>query len=267
MKKIFFVLILGLAFASCEDVIDLDLDNAPPRLVIDARLELLENGDSRNTIELTRSSGFFEEVNPLVADATVSITDATGTVYPFTYDPNLELYTNTTIEITGNVDYSLEIIDGSQTYTATQQLVRTVPLEGVEQQEITGFGDVTQITAFFTDPPSLGDNYFFTYEDEFNFEVDVSDDEFINGNRTPTSFFMEDLEPGTNIQLTINGIDQQAFRFFETLIQQTDGGGGGPFDTQPATVRGNIINPANPEQFPFGYFRVSQVFELNYVSQ
>ena len=267
MKKIIYLLFLGLVLVQCEDVIDVDLDDAAPRLVIDARLELLEDGSSRNTVLLTRSSGFFEEVNPLVSDAIVFVTDGNGVDYDFTYDAQREIYVNETIAITNDLDYTLTVLDGDQRYTAIQRLVSTVPLTDVEQEEVTGFGDFVQVTSFFEDPPEFGNNYLFTYEDPDNFQVDVSDDEFINGNRTPNVFFIEELEPGTQIQLTITGIDAQAFRFFETLIQQTADGGGGPFDTQPATVRGNIINATNRDQFPFGYFRVAQVFELDYVSQ
>lgn len=267
MKKLIYILFLGLAFIQCQDVIDVDLNDAAPRLVIDARLELLEDDSSRNTVRLTRSSGFFEEVNPVVTDASVSIMDGNGAVFIFTFDNDLGLYSNSDLDLEENLDYTLTIMDGSDIYTATQRLITTVPLMDVEQQEVTGFGDFTQITAFFEDPEELGNNYLFTYEDPDNFEVDISDDEFINGNRAPTSTFIEDLESGTAITLTISGIDGQAFRFFETLIQQTDGAGGGPFDTQPATVRGNIINPNNTDRFPFGYFRVAQVFELDYVSE
>lgn len=266
MKKLFLIIVFGLSMIACEDVIDLDLNDGAPRLVIDARLELLENNDSRNTVKLTRSAGFFEEVNPLVMNATVFITDGNGVEHDFTFDNIQNLYTNSSIDITENLDYVLTIIDGNDTYTATEQLVTTVPLTDAGQEEIQGFGEITQVNSFFNDPATLGNNYLFTYEDPGNYQVDVSDDEFINGNRTPNNFFVEDLEPGTNILLTISGIDLQALRFFETLLQQT-GGGGGPFDTQPATVRGNIINPVNLDQFPFGYFRVAQVFELNYVSQ
>ncbi len=267
MKKWMYIMVLGALSWGCEDVIDVDLNTAAPRLVIDARLELLEDGSSQNTVLLTRSSGFFEEQNPIVVDAQVRVIDGNGVTFLFVYDAAAGLYSNNTLQIQDNTDYTLNIVDQGQTYESTQQLVRTVPLEDIEQEEIEGFGDFTQITAYFQDPATTGDFYLFRYQDQFNFEIDTSDDEFINGNRTPTSFFIEELEPNTAINIEIAGIDAQAFRFFETLLQQTQAGGGGPFDTQPATVRGNIINQGNREQFPFGYFRVSQVYQINYLSQ
>ncbi len=268
MRRFLTLVLISLVFASCEDVIDVDLNDAAPRLVIDARLELLENGTSRNTVKLTRSSGFFEEENPTVTTATVTVIDNNNITHSFTYNTTAALYVNNTLDIQPAVDYELVVIDGNDSYRGVQRLVTSVPLEGVEETEITGFGDdLTEITVFFTDPPTPGDNYLFTYRDPENIAVETSDDQFINGNRTPASFFIEELQPGTPITFTITGLDATGYRFFETLIQQTDDAGGGPFDTQPATVRGNIINPSNPDRFPFGYFRVSQVFELDYTSQ
>jgi hypothetical protein len=49
------------------------------------------------------------------------------------------------------------------------------------------------------------------------------------------------------------------------LLQQGSDQGGGPFETQPATVRGNMINETNSDNFPLGYFRVSEVSTLTYV--
>ena len=51
------------------------------------------------------------------------------------------------------------------------------------------------------------------------------------------------------------------------LLQQTSDGGGGPFETQPATVRGNCINTTNKENYPLGYFRLSEVDEFTYEIQ
>ena len=48
------------------------------------------------------------------------------------------------------------------------------------------------------------------------------------------------------------------------LLQQNSEEGGGPFETTPATVRGNCINETNSNNFPFGFFRLSEVDELIY---
>jgi len=263
MKKIIYLIILVVSIVACEDVIELNLNNAQPRLVIDAALELNEDGTTTSTVLLTRSSAFYQEEIVYVNDAAVIVTDPAGTNFTFTLTGD-GFYENINLNIQDGQSYVLTIIDGSDTYTATQDSVGTVPYTRVEQNEISGFGDFTEITGFYNDPAGEENYYLFEYIDEFSNELDVIDDEFSDGNESLTAFFMEDLPVDTEITLTIKGIDRRAFTFYDTLIQQTADGGGGPFDTQPATVRGNIINTTNPENFPYGYFRVSEVFEIDY---
>jgi len=44
-------------------------------------------------------------------------------------------------------------------------------------------------------------------------------------------------------------------------------GTGNPFATPPATLRGNIINQTNSDNFPLGYFHLSEIDEIDYLVQ
>lgn len=264
MKKIIFLFITILTITSCQDVIQLDLNNADPKLVIDARLELNSDGSTTATVLLTRSAAFYQEIIDVVNNATITMTDGAGVVHNFALDSN-GFYTNNTIIASPGETYVLNIIDGSNSYRATQEFVPTVPFTRVEQETVSGFGDdVIRITGFFNDPAGEPNFYLFSYEDPDEFEIDTGNDDFSDGNESITVFFNDELEPGTDIELTVRGLDSRGFQFYETLIQQTADGGGGPFDTQPATVRGNIVNTTDATNFAFGYFNVTQVFEISY---
>lgn len=263
MKKILYLITIAILSISCQDVIELDLNNADPRLVVDARIERDATGNTTTRVLLTRTAGFYDQEVTYVNNATVVITDQAGSSYPLSLT---DFGTYTTNDITAGLNsrYTLQIIDGGETYVATQDFVNTVPYTRVEQESVNGLPDVTKITGFFNDPAGEENYYLFEYLDEFNFELDIIDDEFTDGNEAITVFFMEDLPVGTEINLKIKGLDRRGFTFYDTLIQQTADGGGGPFDTQPATVRGNIINTTNTQNFALGYFMVSQVYDLNY---
>ena len=268
MKKLPYLIIALLFLISCSDVVELDLNNSDPRLVIDARLELLEDGSTSSIIELSRTAGFYIEENPSVINATVFITEENGTVHNFATSGNLGVYSNNTINLQDNISYTLTIIDEGNTYTSTEQLVRTTPIINVDQESFDGFDDeLIQIAASFNDPIGLGDFYLFKYDDMDNDQVDIGDDEFIDGNSADTFFFIEDAVPGTVATIKIMGIDQRCYNFYEVLLQQAGGGGGGPFATQPAVVRGNVINATSSDRYPFGYFRISEVFETEYTIQ
>jgi hypothetical protein len=49
------------------------------------------------------------------------------------------------------------------------------------------------------------------------------------------------------------------------LVSIAGNGGGGPFQSPPATVRGNIINTTQEENFPLGYFSLSEYDSVNYI--
>ncbi len=48
------------------------------------------------------------------------------------------------------------------------------------------------------------------------------------------------------------------------LLDIAGSSGGGPFQTPPATVRGNIKNETNFDNYPLGYFRISEADVINY---
>lgn len=93
--------------------------------------------------------------------------------------------------------------------------------------------------------------------------MQISEDELVNGNLTFGYFANEDIKSGDQVNFELQGISQRFYEYMFILRSQA-GTGGGPFQTQPTTVKGNIINSTNPENFPFGYFRLSQVDQLSY---
>lgn len=265
MKKIFLIAIFFGILTSCEDVIDVELNNAPPRLVVEANLYVWDNGSSSATVRLTTTAPFFDNNLPFVTDADVKITDQNGVVYPFLYSQN-GIYTSSH-RPQWNVDYTLIIQYNGETYSATETLYNVSPLEYVEQRDDGGFsGEDIELKAFFSDPAGERNYYFFEGLSERGDALDVYSDEFFDGNSIFGYYLVEDLAPGDEVQFNIYGVSEAYYNFMFILLQQT-GGGGGPFETQPATVRGNIVNETNPDNFPLGYFRVSEVSTLNYTVQ
>ena len=79
MKKILYIFSIVFC-ASCQDVIDVELDNTDPRLVIDAYFNVYDARSSffvnaQGGVQLSLSAPYFDEEIPTVSDATVYITD------------------------------------------------------------------------------------------------------------------------------------------------------------------------------------------------
>ncbi|CAM3364365.1 DUF4249 domain-containing protein [Aequorivita lipolytica] len=266
MKKLFLLVIFFGIFSSCEDVIDVALNDAPPRLVVEANLNVWENGSTSAAVRLTTTAPFFDDNVPFVTDADVKIIDENGLVYPFNYNQD-GVYTSS-LAPQLNVDYRLTIVYKNETYTATERLYTVSPLQFVEQRDDGGFtGEDIELKAFFTDPAGEQNFYFFEGLSERGDVLDVYNDEFFDGNTIFGYYLVEDLVPGDKVQFNIYGVSEAYYNFMFILLQQTSDGGGGPFETQPATVRGNIVNETTADNFPLGYFRISEVSTLNYTVQ
>jgi hypothetical protein len=263
MKKIWLlILMLGINVA-CEDVIDVDLSESEPKLVIEASINLLEDGTSVASVILTRTAPFFDQVIPPVTDASVKITDESGIVYPFLYSEN-GIYQGNLIP-QPQITYSLEVIDNGEIYTASAQLVSVPTLEFVEQNDEGGFsGEEIELKVYFTDPGDEANYYFFEGLSARGDVRDTFNDEFFNGNLIFGFYYVEDLNQGDDVVFNLYGVDTQFYNFMYVLLQQSTDQSGGPFETQPATVRGNIINETRPDNFPLGYFRISEMSTLTY---
>ncbi|MHA6280702.1 DUF4249 family protein [Salinimicrobium sp. CAU 1759] len=262
MKKLLSMLIIFILL-SCEEVVEVELETSAPRLVIEA--SLLFNAETESDlqiIKLSTTAPFFEEDVPPVTGAMVKVTTGTGEEYIFE-EANEGIYQNTDIVALPNLDYKLEIIYQGELYTATERFITTPGLQYVEQ-DLGGFsGGEYEFKVFYEDPEESENFYLFRYLNEQIF-LQIYTDEFTNGNLSFAFFNDEDAMPGDLVQFEVQGISEGFYEYLFILRSQSGDNNGGPFQTQPSIVRGNIVNQTNPDNFPFGYFRLSEVDVLNY---
>lgn len=275
-----FVLILILIpFSSCEDVIEVDVPTGQTRLVIEASLDW-EKGTSGNEqeIKLSTSTPFFSDnTNTAVTGASVAvINENTNETFVFA-DENDGTYTvNTFAPIAGDT-YRLEVVYNGQTYTARETLTTVSNINSVSQSIEGGFDDeLLELNLYFDDPADEEDYYLIRYYetgDLFASFEDVSD-EFTNGNEIHDFWEKQDdednneqpFEPGDVVDVSLYGISEQYYNYMRLLIEQYDSGGD-PFSSTAAEIRGNCINSSNPDNYAFGYFRVTQVIKETYTFQ
>lgn len=263
MKKLIFIYFVILGLSSCEEVVEVDLEQSEPRLVIEASILTVKDiATSPQFIRLTLTTAYFDEIIPPATGASVIITDDDSRTYIFEeVDPGTYINENFIPEI--GKTYYLEIIYEEEIYQASETFFPVVPIDYIEQDNSGGFGgEDIELKAFYTDPPEPGNFYLFRFMHE-ELSLQIYDDEFTNGNQTFAFYSDEDLSPGDVVNFEIQGISRRFYEYMFILRSQA-GVGGGPFETQPTTVRGNIINTTNPDNFPFGYFRLSETDQLRY---
>ena len=275
MKK--YTLIIALIFStfsfiSCEKVIDVNLNTAAPRLVIDAALKWEKGTDgSIQKIKLSTTTGFFNQEIPKVSGATVFVTNEAEDVFDFNeITENSGEYICANFVPVLNATYTLTVIQNGITYTASETLIPVVPIDKVEQRNDGGIlGENIEVKYFFTDD-GLTDNFYLFREKLSSYQIpqyDVSRDEFYQGNQIFGLYSNEDIKPGDDLDITISGISQGYYSYMQVLLSIAGTTGGSPFQSPPATVRGNIINTSNPDNYVLGFFSVSETDHLVYTIQ
>ncbi|MBZ9730537.1 DUF4249 domain-containing protein [Salegentibacter sp. JZCK2] len=265
-----FILFLALNLSSCEEVIDLDLEKSEPRLVIDASLIWFMNtsGDYQQ-IKLSQTTGFYEEEAEPVTDARVIIKTDTGEEFIFEYE-NQGFYVNSEFNPKFEENYTLEISYQDEIYSSSSSFVPVAGIDHIEQNNEGGFtAEDLEVEAFFTDPAGEDNYYLFRFSNFSTSRVslEIYEDEFTDGNQVSASYSNNELAVGDEIFITMEGISKSFYNYLFILRSQGGDNGGGPFQSQPATVKGNIINETNPENYPFGYFRLSEVDSTTYIVQ
>lgn len=270
MKKLFILLLL-IPFFSCEKVVNVDLDEAAPRLVIDAAIDW-EKGTlgNRQEIKLSTSTGFYNTQIPTVSGAVITVTNMdTNQVFSFAEENPGSYICNDFIPVLQQ-NYKLIVILNGQRYEAIEKLLAVPEITRVEQRSDVGFsGEDIEVKFFFNDNPNENNFYLDRYQSPTNaFPLfDTFDDRFTQGNEMFSLFFDEDIKQGDELEISLYGISQTYHNYMSILIGQTGINNGGPFQTPPATVRGNIVNQTNFSNFCFGYFRCTEFVKQSYTIQ
>lgn len=270
--NIIFVILIAFFFNSCQDVVDIPLNTDQPRLVIDASINW-EKGTTGadQTIKLTTTTNFYSNTIPVVSGATITVTNNSNVVFNFIETPNTGKYVCTNFVPVLEQEYTLKIIYNGQTYVATETLKSVAPITNITQQIQTGVirDNILKFNANYVDPANV-DNYYlykYVFPRAIKPRYNPDEDTFFQGNPFFSIAFEDELVPGDVITVTHFGISKQYYNFMNILLSVSGSQGGGPFQSPPATVKGNIKNTTNFDNFPFGYFRLCETSTLNYTVQ
>lgn len=277
-----------LAFlASCEDVIEVEVDAEQPRLVVDALIRI----DTSQTffvpeIKVTRSTPFFASSEPVSNITQMTITNlgddglGTGFIIMEEIEQGTGIYREqdpVPVDFFTQGELILQIVHEGRLYFARSHYAPSVEIDSLQQGDDTLFSEEdTEVIVQITDTPALENFYVFDFG--FN-EFLTVEDQFFDGQAFEFSYFFDqDLDTSQEIEVSILGADRGFYDYMTLLIEQTQDDGG-VFQTPIAIVRGNIFdvtdldndelfdNVAQPDVFPLGYFAVAQEFKAKLTLQ
>jgi hypothetical protein len=285
MKTIFKYLSLALAIfflGSCEDVVQIKLDEGSKLYVIDAFVNDLPGSQ---VIRVTTNDSYFSNrVAPPVAGANVVLKDLTdGSQYVFNDAGNGNyVYNAGPTEVIAKKDHQYELnvsVEGA-TYTSLTVQKRTAVLDSISAEYNDGTGgfgppnpayfcglwakDKVDNTPDYYWIKTFRNDTLFDGSGDINICIDgtggpVNDPSLDSIFFTPPATFLgfKQYQSGNTCRVEIHSISHDTYFFFVQAQAQINNGG--LFATTPENVKTNIVTPAEAKTKAIGWFNMASV--------
>ncbi|WMJ74565.1 DUF4249 domain-containing protein [Cytophagaceae bacterium ABcell3] len=248
-KHLLFYILTFLAFFSCEKVVDMDLNEESPRVVIEGQVT---NKPGPYTIRITQSGSYmggdkFEKI----VGANVKVYDNAGQSESLV-EEEPGLYKTTNLEgVEGRV-YHLEVEYDSEKYTASSSMPVKVPIDSLtlhhREEQLFNWPEY-YINMHFTDPGHTRNYYYLkVYNNNMQGEPSphfvVFDDLLFNGRSISDDIGFSDFEKGDTVHVELLSIDREAYEYYNNLNAILNNAGGNPFQGAPQNPTTNISGNA-----------------------
>jgi hypothetical protein len=267
--RLFIFGVLVTVLFSCEEVVQLDLTQAEPRLVIEAQVT---NQSGSQFVKVTRTDDFYGSgPTPRVTDAVVTVADDLGNEYVFVHNPNNHadssgIYIPQT-PFAGQIGrtYFLTVDADGERFEASDKLLSVIAMDSMKYQvnELEADdpkepGKFYELLMFATEPQNEKNYYLFKFyrNDSLIYYLDTdiyyNDDELlaekIDGVPSPVYYGV-----GDSGRVEIYSLSRVGYVYYNDLFILLNNDAGGMFGPVPSTPRTNLSNGA------LGFFQVSAV--------
>lgn len=255
MKNIFYIALLFLfTTTSCEKVIDLKVDDSEPKMVIEAKYDVVKE---EVFVKLSKTINVFSaDEFPLITGANVEISDGNGIATPL-IDQGDGTYLLENYTPVFNSKYSIKINIEGEIYEASDELQAIVPLDSLttELQPESPFTEGGYVIYMhLTDP--IGPNFYRAIRkvnSEYRREVGdqfLFDDGLTEGNAQKVPLFSELFQVADTVQLELISYSKKTFNYFQELRGIANGSGA---SAAPANPTSNWSGEALGHFSVFGY--------------
>lgn len=269
LKSIFLAFSIGLITFSCEDIVEVDLNDSDVKLVIDGEINNVDSTSGVYVILSTNTPFYNNGATPRVVGATVTLYEDGVPVEVLTENSVFGLHRGNTIgKVSSLYHLRIEIpqgtagLKGGVYETIPEQIKTPVPIDSIfiRYEEETLFNDEGYYSYFTTtDPIGIGDYY--RWKNYLNgatgndpFDIIIAEDRLIDGNTfNELRIHGYPLEVGDVFMAEQISITKDFFDFLSLLqiqLQQS----GSTFAPLPTPIVGNCYNIADPNENVLGYF-------------
>lgn len=279
-----FLLSLVAFLSSCEDVVQVKLDEGSKLYVIDAFVNNLRQDQKIRVV--TNDAYFSNRQAPPVTNADVLLKDLTnGKQYKFNYSENgFYLYKLLPGDTLGRVNHQYELnvtIDGT-TYKSLGVQKRTAGIDSIvstfNDGNSGGFGPPSDpfytCELFAKDKTDANTDYYwvktfrndtlFSAPGDLNLSIDgtngpIADAPIDSTDFTPPITFLsfKTYQKGNSCKVEIHSLSRDGYFFFVQASNQINNGG--LFATTPENVKTNIVTPEGAKTKAIGWFNMATV--------
>ncbi|MCC2548594.1 DUF4249 domain-containing protein [Hymenobacter sp. BT175] len=239
--------LLLLATSACQKVIDLDLREADPRLVIEANLA--DDGQPC-TVRLSRSTRYTEpNTFPPVGGATVTLSDDAGGLETLAATSTPGLYRGASLTGQPGRRYTLRVEADGTAHVAGSTMPTAVPLTGLRAEKSGFGGDNIYLVPEFQDPAGVRNYYLFRQyrNGRLNQSIFLQDDELTDGRANARPLFArnadeaDDLRVGDSVRVDMQCVDADVHRYLRTLTQILQGASTATPANPQSNFSGNVL--------------------------
>lgn len=266
MKKVILMcckyrMVLPVAFAlatlsSCEKVIDLDLNGAEKKYVIEAQVT---DEPGKATVLISQTKDFDEDNNfSGITGATVTVTEEVGPSVTFS-ETSPGVYRHAALAAAAGKNYHLSVLVNGETFTASCRMPERVNLDTVYTTDEFIFTATRKVTnADYQDPLGRGNYYrFVQYINNIRVrQIIVQSDEYTDGRYVNNKLFYfaeedsnepEEIKSGDTVKVEMLCIDPAIYKYWYSLSRSATGVSGQATPANPVTnMKGGAL----------GYFSV-----------
>jgi len=272
--RYFSYIALFILLGSCQEVIELDLPNSDPQLVIEGELIRWVEDPERDYAQVTISATgnyYDEEAFTPVSEALVQIEDLNAQqVYDLPLQENQPgVYQSREIPVMLGNQYQLRVEYEGNLYQAEGTVLPVAELDSFSYR----FREETLLLEegyyfFFSGrtPKERGINYyrFKIYEDDslYNEPEDylIQSDELLQADIDTLQLANYAFDLGDSVRIEMFSLNKDVFNYYNQLVELLFNDGG-LFSPPPRNPDTNIINVSNPNLPPLGFFQVSSALD------
>ena len=234
---------------ACEKVIDVDLNEAAPAIVIEGNLS---NNINEVEVKISKTSSYFDTLSSeKVSGAIVKVTSDVGDNF-ILHETENGIYKTQKSWFKIGGTYNLSIEANGENYEASSKLNTPVSIDSINfYYEDSPFFELGYyVNVYFDDPPNVSNYYRLKYLKNGIYQNRIEDlilfdDRYMDGNTIEITLLNQPFELNDTVSFQLVSLDKGAYNYLKTFQELVNNN---PGSAAPANPNSNISNGA------LGYF-------------